>query len=241
MVMIKYYKLESNSKKEVSTLERNLKKYLLHEKHVIANHRTRLQNFDQKLLEDKCTEENQTTNLVVYDLGEFDILYKRVKTLYAGQKAKEGKKRWYWKDRPEILEIPPRIESELVVKATQEDILELQNYLSSSGFEVVEARSVHEAAMTLITSAGAKDFKISSATQLDKYITNRYGDKVKADIQVQHNIVNWYGEKGSIYTATISGPVEYVLEIRKLIKTPGYITSYKRESVTFFKQIDALN
>lgn len=129
MALIRYYNLESRSWDAVSGLERNLQKHLLSEKHV----KGLIDSADAEALAKGEASNDDSLATLLYDSGEFDVLYKRSSTIT------EGKKRWF---KPNVA---PRIGTEMVIQATPEDIVELQGYLASSGFEVVEARQVRKA------------------------------------------------------------------------------------------------
>ncbi|MBR9683244.1 hypothetical protein GOV03_01770 [Candidatus Woesearchaeota archaeon] len=219
MALIKYYNLESQSWEEVSELERNLQKHLLSEKHI--------KGLVETSIEDSVNAKSgngspETLSKLIYDSGDFDVLYRNSLII------SKGKKRLFGEN------IAPRIGTELVVRARPEDILELQDYLGSSSFEVVEARGITQATLTMATHAGHAGFTENSAEHLQTYLSSRYGDQLKSDIKVQHK-VHWMGRSGSMCTAVVIGPVQEILEVRKFALGNGYGEKFALESVSFFK------
>jgi len=224
MALIKYYYLESRSQETVSELERNLQKYLLNEKHVNAVLAT-----PAPAVVDAMEGNGNVKDLErsIYDSGEFDVLYK-----HSWEIAK-GKKRIFRK------EIAPRLGVELVVSATPEEIIQLQEYLSSSQMEVVEARGVSKACFTFTSQAvhdgAVKNYK----AMIEKYVADTFPN-IKIDLKIQEKVIyektkNSPKESGATCTGLISGSVEDVLHVRALVLNNGSTISTRSNRTTFSK------
>lgn len=212
MALIRYYNLESESSEEVSNLEKNLKKRLLDEK--------RIRNGISSGIENVAEAEGrglEAFTKLIYDSGEFDVLYKDTKTIST------GKRRLFRKNTPSKVGI------ELVVKGALEDILEIQAYLSCSKFEIIEAKTVATAILSFATMSHGHDDSRAYLESIEKMLKK---DNSKLKISTNRTAINGYD---SYSYGLISGDVEEVLRIRKhLIKcAPSYGTNIKHESITF--------
>jgi hypothetical protein len=216
MALIKYYNLESQSWEDVSDLERNLQKHLLNEKHV----RSLLETDVEDVARAKDGNgDRDTLAMLLYDSGDFEVLYKKSRTVL------QGKKRWFGKNTP------PRVGTKLVVKAVPEDILELQDYLRDSGFEVAEARNVSMANFGFSSPPCHEEAVKNYRTMIEAFMGRQY-PSVSADLTTEDKVV-WDGKNGSTCTGMIYGPVLDVLKIREVLLKDGYGVGVKTESVSF--------
>src|SRR3989344_5042751 len=118
--LIKYYNLESRSWEVVHDLELNLQKYLLNQNNIKGI----LQAPVEELAKVQLGEgDEETLENVIYDSGEFDILYKDEQEI---SPRKKGRKRWFKQNDPDV---PERLSVELVVKAYPYHFVWLQDYL----------------------------------------------------------------------------------------------------------------
>ena len=101
MPLIKYYSLESRSWENVSDLERNLHKHLLSGKFLRMNGTSSETDLSQKILAATTTPIKELSSpskmdkdlqVLIYDSGEFDVMYKKTWEMVKGDK---GKKRWF--------------------------------------------------------------------------------------------------------------------------------------------------
>ncbi len=127
--------------------------------------------------------------------------------------------------------IPPRIGLELVVKAIPEDILELQDYLAGSGFEVIEARNVNVANLGFCTEPAHPEFVKNYRMMVEAFIRKQY-QEIGVQLTLEDD-VRWDGKTGSTCTGMIYGPVLDVLKIREVLLKGGCGINVKRESVSF--------
>ena len=193
MALIKYYNLESQSWGEVSDLERNLQKHLLDERRIRGLLETDVEDV-AKAKEGNGDED--TLAMLLYDSGDFDVLYRESRTI------SEGKKQWFRKN------VAPRIGTEMVVRARPEDILELQDYLGSSGFEVVEARGVSNAIFEYRNLSHPIDGVETYFARLQKLVDNEFpGVKFEHATYPKHPAIE----------LSFSGDVENVCRIRDYI------------------------
>jgi len=208
MALIKYYNLESNSWEVVSNLERNLQKHLLNGRHI-------------KSLLDDSGEEKDLEKLI-YDSGNFDVLYR------SSEVITKGKKGWFRRY------IPPTIATEMVIYAMPWDILELQDYLSSSGFEVVEARNISRANLNFATHPCAVSAIKAYVEIISSFIKIIY-PLVRSEIKISNNVC-WDGENGDSCMGLCEGEVIEILRLRKQIISSGNNlgTKIKRSSVNFY-------
>ncbi|MFC1686882.1 hypothetical protein ACFL0E_00810 [Nanoarchaeota archaeon] len=218
MALIKYYNLESQSWEDVSGLERNLQKHLLDEQRTRAILGTDVEDVSEAKM---GNGDKDTLATLLYDSGDFDVLYRHSRTISKGKKRMFGKS------------TPPRIGTEMVVRARPEDILELQDYLGSSGFEVVEARGVSNANFVFTTKPQHKDAIQNYREMIKGYIDSRY-EKLGADLKSEDDVV-MDGKKGSTCTGIVWGPVVDTLELRRVILNGGYGIPISQERVTFIR------
>lgn len=216
MGLIKYYNLESLSWKDVSDLERNLQKHLLDKKHISGILETDVEDIAKAK---SGNGDKVSLASLLYDSGDFDVLYKRSWTI------SKGKKRLFGKN------IPLKIGTELVVRAIPQEILELQDYLSDSGFEVIEARGVATAVYkfntvprTLSTAKGGKQIYESqfSSESFD----------LKVDIKLNDGLLG--GVEGTALQGCLSGQVEKILKARKIIRSEGSDLPIYSEGIVFY-------
>lgn len=131
---------------------------------------------------------------------------------------------------------PAKVGIELVVKGIPEDILEIQAYLSDSEFEIVEARAVTEASLSFATKPYRNDSSKVYLPTVEELIKRDYPAlRLLIKIQELGNGYNWEGNEGSYCSGLISGGVEDVLKLRKLLMmvAESFATSIFRQSVTF--------
>ncbi len=213
MTQIKYYDLESKSFDESSDLEGNLQKFLLSENYI--NGTSKCNEDDSQLGKD------DELNPTIYDSGDFEVLYKKSKTV------SDGKRRWFRKD------IPKRIRTELVVKADPKDIIALQSYfnLYKSGLEVSEARKVNTANLGFITRACHDGVIIDYQNRIESFIKSQF-PKVTSQLSAQKD-VSLDKKEGSVCTGMVYGPVLDVLKIRQILVNGGYGISIYEEAVSF--------
>ena len=211
MALIKYYNLESKSWEEVSDLERNLQKHLLNEKRI----RSLLETDVEEITEAKTGNgDKDTLAMFLYDSGDFDVLYKRAEI----------------KKRKGLFRKAALVGTELVVRAKLGDILELQNYLADSGFEVVEARNVSQAVYTFIT-------KPKSETTVDagiKVYRRLFSGQEGLDIGLEKSRGYIAGKNGHSLQGSVKGPVVEVLRARNIIRNDGQDLPVHDEGITFY-------
>ncbi|MEK6969330.1 MAG: hypothetical protein AABW48_02790 [Nanoarchaeota archaeon] len=218
MALIKYYNLESHSEGDVSDLERNLQKYLLSEKHVNGLLETDVKDVVQAK---EGNGDKDTLTKLLYDSGDFDVLYKTSWTI------SKGKKRWFGENSV------PRFGTELVVRATPEDILELQDYLAGSGFEVVEARGISRATFNFATTP-AQSGHVACYTEMLGNLIQRDYPGVKGDIR-KNNGVKWGEDVGTTCVGMYEGAVIDILKLQKQIISSAetYGCPVKNKSINF--------
>lgn len=204
MALIKYYNLVSHSWDTVSELELDLQKRLLSEKQL----QRELSVSVDKAVEARANGDADTLNLMVYDSGEFDILYKKTNEISAKKIIKTG---WFKED----ITIPEKVNVELVVKATIEDLLQLQDYLQSTKFDVVEARAVSQATFAFATIPSHSGHTESYQTILNDILRERYS-VFKSNVSMQKD-VSWDKDVGATLIGLVSGPVEDILQFRMIL------------------------
>lgn len=216
--LIKYYNLESRSWEEVSELELNLKKYLLDQKNV----RGLLQAPVEAIADAQSGEGSaETLDNIIYDSGEFDVLYKKSREI-SPRKWKLFKKN-----------ISERVGIELVVKGNPYDIVQLQEYLTKSRMDVVEARNVSKALLKFSTASVHEKAVQNYRDVIKEFITENY-NKVSAKFKVEHNVVFPEGHQaGSTLTGIIKGDVEQVLELREFLLANGVGIGLGDDAVIF--------
>ncbi len=218
MALVKFYHLESGSWDDVSDLERNLQKYLLSEKNV----RGVLESKPEDDVRVRLGEGDPTAiDRLVYDSGDFDVLYR------VSREIRAGTKRFLRKD------IPPVIGTDLVVSANPSEILHLQDYLGKSGFEVVEARTVSKATLSFGTAPTNEGFVKAYQEAINSFILANLEDvTVKMDIRY---VKKWRNVEGHSGFGLISGDVLEVLQVRDIVRNGvrSYGTRIFEESVTF--------
>ncbi|MEK6809403.1 MAG: hypothetical protein AABY40_01895 [Nanoarchaeota archaeon] len=218
MVLIKYYNLESQSGEDVSGLERNLQKHLLGEKQV----RGLLETDVEDVTKEKSGKgEGNSLAKLLYDSGDFDVLYKVSWTIA------NGKKRWFRQN------VAPKVGTEMVIRATPEDILELQDYLRGSGFEVVESRAVSKATLSFGTCPSNPAQSKSYEDTIKRMIQEEYCG-LRLDVSSHENVM-WENRSGGTISGIVYGDVVKVLQFRNVLKNSAssYGTIVFRESVTF--------
>ena len=218
MVLIKYYSLESQSWEDVSVLERNLQKHLLGEKRIRGILGTDVEDVAKARY---GTGDEDSLAKLLYDSGDFDVLYR------TSWEIAKGKERLFKKD------IPPRVGTNMVIRANPEEIFGLQDYLGSSGFEVVESRAVSRATFSFGTCPCEPKHLQSYEETLQKLIEEEYKG-LRGDFSLHEN-VRWDGKDGGIISGIVGGDVVKVLQFRAILKNsaPSYGTHIWRESVTF--------
>lgn len=218
MAIIKYYDLESRSCDVVNSLTANLMKHMLSEKSVkglLAAHIEETVEAEAKALQ------AQPDNASMYDSGEFDVLYRNSKTIQ--------KKKWRFFSKS----IPEYISTELVVKATPLDIIALQNYLGSSGFDVLEARTVSRATLSFASDPCHPD----TAETLRKHIEEMVAKQnhgLESSLAVSKGVV-WDKKTGDSCKGTLYGDAEQILRLRSIIIKMGanYGADIKNAGVSF--------
>lgn len=217
MALIKYYNLVSRSWNTVSDLELDLQKRLLSEKQL----QKELSVSADRAVEARSNGDAETLNLMVYDSGEFDILYKSTNQISARKTSLFR------------ADIPEKVGVELVVKATLEDLLQLQEYLQSSKFDLVEARAVSQATLAFATLPANGAHTENYGKIINDTITEQY-PTLKAKLTTQKNVL-WDDKTGSTMMGVISGPVQDILYIRTVLihsaTTCG--APIKRNSISF--------
>lgn len=216
MALIKYYNLESQSWKDVSDLERNLKKHLLDEQRTRAILGTDVEDIAEAKMGDG---DKDTLAMLLYDSGDFDVLYKNSRTIA------NGKKRLFREN------VAPRIGTELVVRARPKDILELQDYLGSSGFEVVEARGISRAVYTFHSECRTETTVDSGIKVYNKIFS---GNDFELDFEFQKNEGNIGSTSGHALQGFVNGKVTDVLRARNILTCPGQDLPVFEEGVTFY-------
>ena len=191
MSFIKYYHLESRSWQEVKSLENNLEKRLLSEKHVKG-----------LLMPDQVKDTNDV-NMLVYDSANFNVLYKNAVEISKGKTKLFGE------------HVPEKVGVELVVSASIEDVLELQEYLARSGFEVIEARDIKEATFNFFTQACAPEAIEGYRSMMEQLCLKRY-QNIKANFHVSHH-VKIRKDRGSSCMGIIFGPIMDVICVRNIL------------------------
>ncbi len=218
MALIKYYSLESRSWEDVSALERNLQKHLLGEKRIRGILGTDVE--DVAKARDGNGDEDSLAKLL-YDSGDFDVLYR------TSWEIAKGKERWFKED------IPPRVGTNMVIRATSEDIFGLQDYLGSSGFELVESRAVSRATFSFGTRPCHHEISKSYEETLNRLIKDEF-EGLRMDL-ISTKEVKWGNYEGGIITGIVSGDVVKTLQFRNILKSSAssYGTIVFQESVTF--------
>lgn len=223
--LIKYYNLESRSWEEVSELEQNLKKYLLNQNNVKGLLQAPVEAVADAYLGNTDAE---TLDRVIYDSGEFDVLYKKSKEI---SPRKKGKRRWFRANDPDT---PERVGVELVVKANPYDIVQLQEYLTQSGIDVVEARRIYLAIFNFWSHPSHPDFIENSKVILQGLLNKNY-DEVEmqlTSIKDTQYLMDGKNKKGNMLQGILRGPVQKILELRDVTKS---ITSLVHENINFLK------
>jgi hypothetical protein len=123
MHIFRYYDLESKTWKNVRSLEDDIKKRLLNNRHNRKLLTTDIEDIAYANLEDVTQE---IASKLLYDSDAFDVPYK----------STHVKKRSLLFDRAKLIGV------KLVVSATPYDFLQLEDHLGSSGMEVVGARTI---------------------------------------------------------------------------------------------------
>lgn len=216
MAIIKYYGLESRSLDVVNSLTANLMKHMLSEKSVKGLLTASVEDIAQA--EGRAGEPKDE---LLYDSGEFDVLYKNSWT-------KTEKKRKFFRKN-----IPGKFGTELVVKATPLDIIALQDYLGDSGFDVLEARTVNRATFNF-ASTPANEEHTEILRQYTGGFVKKENNGLEAQLSLCKNVV-WDSRTGSTCLGLITGNVEQILKLRQIIKqmSSSYGTPLKTEGVTF--------
>jgi len=224
--LIKYYNLESRSWDEVSELELNLKKYLLNQ----SNVKGFLQAPVEAIADAQLGKgDPETIDNIIYDSGDFDVLYKKSKEIAPRVK---GKKRWF---RSNDSDVPERIGVELVVKANQYDIIQLQDYLTQSGIDVIESRRVYLAIFNFWSTTSHHGFIENSKAMLEHFLNKNY-DEVESQFTYIENCrleMNGKNEKGAILLGLLRGPVQKILELREVSESMVGKLAYHK--ITFLK------
>lgn len=190
----KYYVLETKNKKDLTELDRELKKRLLRG------------NYIRKIKDAKI----ENANLITYDSGEFDVLY---------SKEEEIKKRKLFNKVHGL---------ELVVKATSEDFIDIQEYLKMSNIDVREARNVTRAIIYFYFYKSGEGIEILS--ELLENVARTNFKKIEGKFRF---------DKDQAYpshlTGVYSGAVEEILKFRNtIIKISESDKTYiERNSVSF--------
>jgi hypothetical protein len=190
----KYYVLETSNPQEVGGLERELKKKLLQE-----NHSRKLFSASAQEIAE-AMECDGKTELVIYDSGEFDVLYSKNETIKRrGLFCRQG-----------LYGI------ELVVKATTQDLIDLQRYLETSNIDVREARSITKAIVNLTTipipKTCAKNF-----TMLIENLAKTDFSQIKGEFNFVDKEIRRSGRRGYPTTGIYSGSVEDILRFRNTV------------------------
>jgi len=210
----KYYVLETEKQEEVKGLERELKKRLLQEKYI-----RKMKDADVEDIA-KAMDNEKNANLVIYDSEDFDVLYSKDWTIKKPRKIFSRKSGLYG--------------LELVVKATPQDIIDLQKYLEISEIDVREARNVTNSIVSIaslpLPGNSAKNFSELIQGMAKRDFKNIKGEFLFVDEEVVCGMRSGYRSKG-IY----SGPVEDILRFRNSVIKIGRSngTNIGGESVSF--------
>ncbi len=153
---------------------------------------------------------SETLSRPIYDSEGFDILYKKSNS---------------------------RKNVELVVKATPENLLELQDYLSTSNFGTIEEENVYYATLQFVTPPYWSEIK-EYMEKLDHYFKLKYPQLKDRRFTTYEGDWTW---QGLGCTGMMHGLVTDILEIRKFLLKGVYslscLVKVKKESVTFSSKI----
>lgn len=212
----RYYNLETENEGEVKHLEGELERRLLQEKNIRALEGASVEEIAEDI------SNGGSKGIVVYDSGEFDVLYSKDWTI------KEPVRQIVRKRLFKPNEVTPAKHGlygvELVVKATPQDIIDLQNYLSTTDLNVREARVVNEATFSFSTYPVPKTASLHVAPLIRDFIKNKFPN-------VNGQFSNQDGETmfddlpkkvGYVSEGIYGGPVEDVLRLRKSLRNSLY-------------------
>jgi len=207
----KYYNLETENPQDVTNLEGELERRLLQVRQVRASENASVDEIAQDIVDG-----GGKGMAIYYDSGDFDVLYLRDQTI---RKPKKQRK-WIRKSQAQ----PGLYGIELVVKATPQDIIDLQNYLSATDLNVREARNVRTAIVNfstgLVQKNIAKSFRDITQSMIRETFPSLAGD-------FKFYYISWgdYGRSGFRSTGYYSGPVEDVLKFRKNLINSGRVNN----------------
>lgn len=199
MGIIKYYNLESNSWEVVSGLEANLKRHLLSEKQIKGLLTASVEEIAEA--KEGNGDVNAAEKLIV-DSGEFDVLYRE------SNKTLENRG-WFRKSQV-------KVSTELVVKASLYEFLELQNFLEESGLDIIEARKVTRGIFEYRRDNTNKNGLDSYKTHLQDFIGNNFSGLYFAMQVYPHR------DSGCAIELCFSGDLEQVFQVRKYILSTEY-------------------
>jgi len=210
----RYYNLETENWEEVENLDGELEKRLLQEKNIRAMENHTVEEIANAI------EGNGDTDLVVYDSGEFDVLYSR---RWIIKKPVKGKTRWFREDIQPSLGL---YGVELVVKATPQDIIDLQTYLGETDLDVIEARGVERAIFDYKHENHSTD-----GVETYFYRLRRLVEKEFPGVAFDHSL---YPKTSSI-ELSFSGDLQKVCKLRKYILQTKYDRIGGIENITFIQ------
>ena len=210
---VKYFRLQSTNNEDLSELETNLLKHVLRQRH------ERKIIFPQDELDAMTGKaDTDTLNNLLMDSGDFTLLYKQVDEV-------KGKRTFPWIRRP------TRKSIDLVLRGETADLFDAQSYIVDQGLNVVEAREVDSATFVFSTMP-SHDAATQNYQRLVTDFITKSSPLVDSQLTLE-SAVNWGYQEGSCCTGVVTGDIEQILNVRKVLLKGGYGIPLRSEELTF--------